>query len=262
MLAYNANQMLGNDVMNPRPAQAWMAKPPGDSSGLAYLKPLESLMAKQVVSMTEMFTGFASQAKFGVFNDRGEQIYFAFEESDICQRIYCARTRRFDLHIVDSSNQEIIRVKREFRYCAACGNCYACCSACQQEVAIESPPGNVIGYVTQTCSCWRPCYELKDVQGNVILTIAGPLCICDGPYACCCENKFTVYGSDGTTEVGAIHKKYRGFIAEAMSSADQFAIRFPIDMDVKMKAVALGALFLIDFSHFTEPPQRQQGIYG
>jgi hypothetical protein len=29
-------------------------------------------------------------------------------ESDICQRLYCPRTRRFDLHIVDSTNQVYI----------------------------------------------------------------------------------------------------------------------------------------------------------
>jgi len=26
----------------------------------------------------------------------------------------------------------------------------------------------------------------------VVLSVVGPFCICDGPYACCCENKFTV----------------------------------------------------------------------
>jgi hypothetical protein len=31
-------------------------------------------------------------------------------ESDICQRIYCPKTRRFDLHIVDSTNQVYIKV--------------------------------------------------------------------------------------------------------------------------------------------------------
>lgn len=44
-----------------------------------------------------------------------------------------------------------------------------------------------------------------------------------------CLFSFKVLGTDGTSEVGAIHKKYRGFIAEAMSSADQFAIRCKID---------------------------------
>lgn len=51
-LLAQANQMLGNNIMNPQ-QQVWMAKPAGDSSGLAYLRPLDSLLAKQVVSMTE-----------------------------------------------------------------------------------------------------------------------------------------------------------------------------------------------------------------
>jgi hypothetical protein len=35
-------------------------------------------------------------------------------------------------------------------------------------------------------------YILKDATENTTLTILGPTCICDGPYSCCCENKFTV----------------------------------------------------------------------
>ncbi|CAF3982742.1 unnamed protein product, partial [Adineta steineri] len=241
-----AQQMLGNNIMNPQQQQKWMEKPLGDPSGLAYLKPLDALLAKQVVSLTEMMIGLPTQAKFGIFNDKGEQVYYAFEESDICQRLYCPKTRKFDLHIVDSTNQEIIRIKREFKCCSGCCWC-ACCEGCSQEVTVESPPGTVIGFVSQECSCWRMHYILKDASQTPILKIVGPGCICDGPYTCCCENKFTLYGTDGITEIGAIHKKYRGFIAEAMTSADNFAIRIPMDMDVKMKAVALGALFLIDF---------------
>jgi hypothetical protein len=48
------NQMLGNNIMIPQQQQQrWMDKPVGDPSGLAYLKPLDSLLAKQVVSLTE-----------------------------------------------------------------------------------------------------------------------------------------------------------------------------------------------------------------
>ncbi|UJR22051.1 hypothetical protein I4U23_025119 [Adineta vaga] len=255
-LMAQANEMLGNNIMNPQQQQRWMDKPPGDPSGLAYLRPLESLLAKQVVSLTEMMVGIPSQAKYGIFNDKGEQVYYAFEESDICQRLYCPKTRRFDLHIVDSANQEVIRIKREFKCCSGC--CwFACCAGCVQEVTIESPPGTIIGFVSQECSCWRMNYVLKDAAGSPVLHIVGPGCICDGPYACCCENKFTLYGNDASTEIGAIHKKYRGFLAEAMTTADTFSIRIPLDLDVKMKAVALGALFLIDFSNFAEPNQRR-----
>ena len=52
-LMAQGNQFLGNNVMNPGQQQKWMDKPAGDPSGLAYLRPLESLLAKQIVSMTE-----------------------------------------------------------------------------------------------------------------------------------------------------------------------------------------------------------------
>lgn len=34
---------------------------------------------------------------------------------------------------------------------------------------------------------------------------------------------------DGTTEIGAVYKKYRGFIAEALTTADTFTIRCKTD---------------------------------
>ncbi len=53
MLA-QVDQILGNNIMDPRNKKtSWMDKPAGDPSGLAYLKPLKSLLAKQVVSITE-----------------------------------------------------------------------------------------------------------------------------------------------------------------------------------------------------------------
>jgi hypothetical protein len=39
--------------MNLWKSQVWITKPAGDPSGLAYLKLLDSLLAKQVVSLTE-----------------------------------------------------------------------------------------------------------------------------------------------------------------------------------------------------------------
>ncbi|CAF2141323.1 unnamed protein product [Rotaria magnacalcarata] len=217
VLMVQANQFLGNNIINPQQQQRWMDKPIGDSSEFAYLRSLDSLLAKQIM------LGFASQAKYGIFNNQGEQVYYAFEESNICQRMYCPRTRRFDLHIVDGTSQEIIRVKREFKCCTGC--CwFACCDGCSQEVAVESPPGTVTGFAKQECSAWRVNYVLKDATGNPILNIIDPRCICDGPYVACCENKFTLYGTDRTTEIVAIHKKYRAFIAETMTTADTFTI--------------------------------------
>ena len=50
---------------------------------------------------------------------------------------------------------------------------------------------------------------------------------------------------DGTTQVGKISKQWSGFMREAFTDADMFGISFPMDLDVKIKAVLLGAVFLI-----------------
>lgn len=47
------------------------------------------------------------------------------------------------------------------------------------------------------------------------------------------------------TVVGKISKQWSGLVKEAFTDADNFGIQFPLDLDVKMKAVMLGACFLI-----------------
>ncbi|CAF1153711.1 unnamed protein product [Rotaria sordida] len=226
------------------------------NSGIEYLKTIDSLVVKHMFSCMEAWTGIAMQAKYGIFNEKGEQIFLALEESSCCQRVWCTNTRAFVLHIFDNNNQELIQIRREFTCCSGCCWCGSCPS-CMQEVVVESPPGNVIGIIKQEGSSWRMNYVIKDAREQPILTIIGPCCICDGPYSCCCENKFTLFGSDRTTEIGAIYKKYSGFCKEAFTSSDVFSMHVPINMDVKAKMLVLGALFLIDFMNFSLTPQQQ-----
>ena len=54
-----------------------------------------------------------------------------------------------------------------------------------------------------------------------------------------------VLSKDGETEVGKISKQWTGFVRENYTDADNFGASFPMDLDVKMKAVLLGAVFLI-----------------
>jgi hypothetical protein len=49
--------------------------------------------------------------------------------------------------------------------------------------------------------------------------------------------------------VGKISKQWSGLLREAFTDADYFGITFPMDLDVKMKAVMMGACFLIVSSH-------------
>lgn len=54
-----------------------------------------------------------------------------------------------------------------------------------------------------------------------------------------------VLSRDESTVVGKISKQWSGLARELFTDADNFGISFPLDLDVRMKAVMMGACFLI-----------------
>lgn len=108
-------------------------------------------------------------------------------------------------------------------------------------------------------SICAPKYSVKDASGNVALTIEGPICTVG---FCGADVDFMVMSPDGSTEVGKISKQWSGVLREAFTDADTFGINFPIDLDVRMKAVLLGATFLIDFNFFEKKGNEERDQIG
>lgn len=50
---------------------------------------------------------------------------------------------------------------------------------------------------------------------------------------------------DEVSKIGKISKQWTGLLREAFTDSDNFGIQFPMDLDVKIKAVMIGACFLI-----------------
>jgi len=73
-------------------------------------------------------------------------------------------------------------------------------------------------------------------MGKECFYVEGPCCPC----GCCSEVEFKIMSMDETTEVGKITKQWRGLTREAFTDADTFAIDFPRDIDLPMKATLLG----------------------
>ena len=103
-----------------------------------------------------------------------------------------------------------------------------------------------------------PQFVVRDGEGEVALRIEGPICT----YSFCGDVEFQVLSPDGSTEVGKISKQWSGLLREAFTDADNFGISFPMDLDVRMKAVLLGALFLIDFMFFEKQKNEEQDSIG
>ncbi|KAK8757102.1 hypothetical protein V5799_000192 [Amblyomma americanum] len=107
---------------------------------------------------------------------------------------------------------------------------------------VHAPPGTIIGSVRQECSLIFPLFSVLDSNKKVVLQIRGPFltssCLCN-------DVVFDIYTKDGRTKLGIISKNWTGMLREAFTDVDNFTVAFPIDLDVKIKAVLLGALFLI-----------------
>uniref|UniRef100_A0A1I7UVB1 Phospholipid scramblase n=1 Tax=Caenorhabditis tropicalis TaxID=1561998 RepID=A0A1I7UVB1_9PELO len=228
------------------PETVWMIIPSAIQNvptGLEYLAYLETVQIHQIKEMLEIFTGWETRNKYVLKNANGEQCYYAFEESDCCERCCCGRQRGFKIHIVDNFQKEVLTITREFKCCGnGCGGC--CCgsmSCCQQECTVSSPSMGHLGIVRQSESCCTSNFDVLDADGRVVFQIDGPdCCILSG----CGDKDFLV--SQKVTVPPTVPN------LQISSSDTERSQRIPRDLDVKLKGVLLGATFLIDFMQFEQ----------
>ena len=119
---------------------------------------------------------------------------------------------------------------------------------------MHSPPGTKIGSIEQEWSLCVPHFTIRDADNNAVLKIEGPFCT----FSCFGDVDFKVLSANSGEKVGKISKQWTGLVKEAFTDADNFGVSFPLDLDVKVKATLLGAVFLIDFMFF-EKSQNNEG---
>ena len=121
-------------------------------------------------------------------------------------------------------------------------------------MTITSPiTGEILGSIKQKWHPFLPIFVIYDANEKKVLKMEGPFCA----VSCCGDVNFEVQTMDGNN-VGKITKQWSGFAKEAFTDADNFGVTFPLDLDVKVKAVLVGAVFLIDFMFFEQAQDNQQ----
>ncbi|XP_019638438.1 PREDICTED: phospholipid scramblase 1-like [Branchiostoma belcheri] len=124
---------------------------PGCPPGLEYLTQIDQIIVHQQIELFEAFTNVQMANKYAIKNSMGQQIFFAYEDSEFCMRICCGPNRSFTFHILDNAGHEVMRMRREFKCCAGCPWCASCArDCCAFEVYVESPPGQLIGMAIQS----------------------------------------------------------------------------------------------------------------
>ncbi|KAJ6632942.1 Phospholipid scramblase 2 [Pseudolycoriella hygida] len=225
---------------NSRDHPIWIGQQNNVPHGLEHLANLEYLFVTQKVELLEVLLGCETENKYQIFNYSGQEIFSAKENTDCLTRNCLGRKRPFEMSIVDQRGEEVIHLSRPL----ACGIC--CLRCCPQSIEIHAPLGNLIGTVEEEWNLLIPKYQVKDETGSVVLRIEGPCC----KLTCCGDVEFYVLSANDNSEICRISKKWSGFAREFFTDADNFRIKFPSDLDVKLKAVILGASMLIDFMYF------------
>ena len=70
-------------------------------------------------------------------------MYHLLVDSSCCARQCLKENRPFSMSIKDNNGVEVIHLERPYR-CSAW-----CCFCCLQELEVQAPPGQVVGYVKQ-----------------------------------------------------------------------------------------------------------------
>ena len=217
--------------------------------GLEYLTQLDQLLIKQKIELMELVTNLETSNKYEIFNTMGQQVYLATEDSNCCARQFCGPERPFEIGITDGQSNEVIHISRPFKCCNV-----VCCPCNKHEVTVTVPSTEqVLGTIKQDWSC-LPSYSIFDGNGSKLFNINGPCSL----FHCCQDINFEISDLNGV-QLGNIQKQFRGMAAEAFTDADNFSVTFPLDLDVKMKAVFVGAVFLIDFMYFEHQNQSNAG---
>uniref|UniRef100_A0A671QHN7 Phospholipid scramblase n=1 Tax=Sinocyclocheilus anshuiensis TaxID=1608454 RepID=A0A671QHN7_9TELE len=178
--------------------------------------------------------GLESNNKYEIRNSMGQNVFYAVEENDCLTRQCCGPLRSFTIRVLDNFGQEIITVSRPLK----CMSWFVPC--CLQELEIQAPPGNTVGYVLQQWHPFLPKFTIENEHREPVLKLQGPFC----GWSCLPDVDFEILTMDEVS-IGKISKQWTGLLREAFTDSDNFGIQFPMDLDVRMKAVMIGACFLI-----------------
>lgn len=191
------------------------------------LSTVNGLVINQRKEWGEILTGFETKNRYIISDISGNSLYLAGEETgSVLLRWFLKGMRPFTVTVLSEDGLVAFRVKRPFRFYF-------------HRVEVVDSQGQLLGVLERRFSILRRIYSVLDSSGREVSQLFGPIL-----------HPWTFQIRNGEIQYGKIIKRWSGLLKESVTEADNFSVMFPTEWDVKLKALFIGAVFLIDFVHF------------
>ena len=191
------------------------------------LSSISSLVVTQQKEWGEILSGFETKNRYTISDNSGSRLYLAAEEAgSTLLRWFLKALRPFTMAVLTEDGQVVLRVMRPFRFYF-------------HRAEVVDSQGHSLGVIERRFSILRRIYSVFNSSGVEVFQLFGPIL-----------HPWTFQIKNNGVEYGKITKKWSGLLKEGMTDADNFGVMFPAEWDVKLKALFMGAVFLIDFVHF------------
>lgn len=196
--------------------------------------PLEGthrILVRQKREVGEILTGFETRNRYEIdLGVQGMPALLAVEGGSgvgrFLLRQFAGRARPFTIEITDRSGAVVLQVKRPWRWFFA-------------RAEILDGAGRPLGAIQQRFAFFRRLYTIERTGGGPIAELVGPF-----------FKPWTFEVVIGGQKRGKVAKKWSGLLTEAFTNADHFGLELSPELDEGLRALCLGATFLIDFVHF------------
>ncbi|XP_072255297.1 phospholipid scramblase 3-like [Pyxicephalus adspersus] len=179
----------------------------GKSSGLELLLQINQLTVREKFTVSQ---GWGRS--FDVLNEVGQRLFQVEQRVECCGPLY-------DVKIRDNGGSDVIQL---FESCGC---------TCTRQVEVQCPPAHSIGYVKLHWNNLVTHLSVMNANQEVVLLILGPSL----QTSIFGNNTFEVKSRDEQHVVGVIRME-----------SGNYVISFPMDLEVTMKAILLGAAMYLD----------------
>lgn len=197
--------------------------------GLEEIAALDHVLVKQKMERLEFLVGSSANNKYRVFDGSGQLVLYVAENSDAFERSCCGDERTFNLKLFNSDRVPVLTMTRlrEDSWMECCVSNYS------GPMEIFTARGGKLGSVTQVWdSMSHEYYSVRDERGREVFKVTPPRELFSR------HRKFFVTDSAGAN-IGEMKKQWAGAAKELFSSADNYGVSFPANMNVIHKAVLI-----------------------